>query len=450
MESEANTMVPQDRPQPTEDLRRIAVPPDICFDIDLPPPEHAPAAAAEAAGEPKSGPERQSGAAPRTVNILFVLPMGEILDARFVRHWYADQPAKDVAAAYNAGDLFVTEAALRLTAAGQVKTTMLDHDISDRLVAEVDRDMDFIFIRGSNLIHNNSESWIERAITLLERTTVPVVVFGFGAQAAKPGHVETSPPLRRFLELVAERSVSIGVRGPFTAEVLADLGIRNVEVIGCPTFFRRNDRNLQVRVPPLEAIRRIGFTLTRRLGGNYCADPRQGMLTQRTLVKGLATRFDLSVLSQGELAEKAFYYGDADRLAAAEDELLASGWFETPDDPMVDLYRRNMFFGPRPVDYELHLASLDAVIGTRLHGNAMALCQGKPAVFINIDTRLGEFTDLFGMPSIDITEATPDAAVELLSTDAFAEFNRRFAGRYDIFRDYLETNAVPHRMARTD
>jgi hypothetical protein len=276
---------------------------------------------------------------------------------------------------------------------------------------------------------------------------VPVVVFGFGAQAARPDKVATSPQLRRLLTLVSERCARIGVRGAFTAQVLDDLGIPNVAVIGCPTFFRRNDRNLQVRVPSPEAIRRVGFTLTRRLGRDYCADPKQGMLAQRDLIRGLAQRFELSVLSQGEQLEKAYFYADPERMTEAERELLASGWFEGPDDRMIGLYRSALFFGPRPVDYELHLAALDAVIGTRLHGNAMALCQGKPAVFVNIDTRLGEFAELFGIPAIDIAEATPDAAADLLTQDAFADFNRHFAARYDAFRDYLETNSVPHRMA---
>ena len=51
------------------------------------------------------------------------------------------------------------------------------------------------------------------------------------------------------------------MRGVYTAEVLAELGIKNVRVVGCPTLFRRRDPNLAIRIPPLNELRSLGFTL---------------------------------------------------------------------------------------------------------------------------------------------------------------------------------------------
>jgi hypothetical protein len=36
-----------------------------------------------------------------------------------------------------------------------------------------------------------------------------------------------------------------------------------------------------------------------------------------------------------------------------------------------------------------------------------------------------------------------------MSADAFAGFNRRLPEAYDLMRDYLDANGVPHRMTRT-
>ena len=41
----------------------------------------------------------------------------------------------------------------------------------------------------------------------------------------------------RLLKVISDHSRKIAVRGPFTAEACAKLGIKNVEVIGCQSMF---------------------------------------------------------------------------------------------------------------------------------------------------------------------------------------------------------------------
>ncbi len=43
--------------------------------------------------------------------------------------------------------------------------------------------------------------------------------------------------VKKFVYEIADRSISIGVRGEYTGDVLKALGIKNVDVIGCPSWF---------------------------------------------------------------------------------------------------------------------------------------------------------------------------------------------------------------------
>lgn len=46
-----------------------------------------------------------------------------------------------------------------------------------------------------------------------------------------------SPNQKRNFSLLSEKSKLIGVRGNYSAEILNSLGIKNVRVIGCPSYF---------------------------------------------------------------------------------------------------------------------------------------------------------------------------------------------------------------------
>ncbi len=70
------------------------------------------------------------------------------------------------------------------------------------------------------------------------------------------------PGTERFIRLLGERCVSIGVRGVFTAERLAEMGIRNVSVVGCPSLLNLSKANVEAlatRKPSLDGVA-IHFT----------------------------------------------------------------------------------------------------------------------------------------------------------------------------------------------
>lgn len=100
----------------------------------------------------------------------------------------------------------------------------------------------FAIFSASNFI-NPGARWIEELIPILEKTQMNMTFAGLGAQGNLddlPSDIVDSLSDKQiyFFKMVSERAKSIGVRGEFTAACLEKMGIRNIDIIGCPSFFQ--------------------------------------------------------------------------------------------------------------------------------------------------------------------------------------------------------------------
>ena len=82
-----------------------------------------------------------------------------------------------------------------------------------------------------------------------------MIAFGVGAQAPAWGKLDLSPAEQRIWKIIADQSPRSACAATYTAEVLWDLGIKNVRIVGCPTAFRNNDPDLRIDLPPLDRSR---------------------------------------------------------------------------------------------------------------------------------------------------------------------------------------------------
>ena len=144
-----------------------------------------------------------------------------------------------------------------------------------------------------------------------------------------------------------------GVRGTYTADVLWNIGIKNVRIIGCPTLFRHRDADLRIDLPPLEKVRTVGYTLRREVVGDLCAGHQPlPDRSARTLILELADRRELTVFAQGEIEEKKVVLGTPEQREEAIAKLSESGWFTGKDDPMEKLYRKRLFYSDVVAEYD--------------------------------------------------------------------------------------------------
>lgn len=376
-------------------------------------------------------------------NILVISPSGKVYDHDCVQ-WYRET-ALSLDHYHNIGDAFVFDSSLKLL--------RFDHlDVCDiRTIRPGDADRynaeyDYVFLRGSNYIHSEMD-W-ENAEAILPHLRIPILAFGVGAQAPAKGKLELSPSGQRIWQIIGDHSTTLGVRGAYTAEVLWDMGIRNVRIVGCPTAFRNNNPDLRIDLPALDAVKKIGFTVRREVSNTYSPDIAKYLGRHRDIIKAMAARFDVRLMMQGEVEEKNLIWGSPQQKEEAwknlKENAMCAEWFF--DAEIEELYRTKLFYSDAVADYQALVQKMDMVLGYRLHGNLMALANGVPSIYFVYDSRTAEFADTFSIPSYDVYADKDFVLENYWDQSLFERFNRTYHMRYRDMRDFLDENGIVHQM----
>ncbi len=375
--------------------------------------------------------------------ILVISPSGEVYDHDCVR-WYASMSfAKSPDHYHNIGDAFVYDSSLKLLRYSNLFGINIRNP-TDREIDRYNAEYDYVFLRGSNYLHPAMD-W-ENAPAILEKLRIPIIAFGIGAQAPSKGTLVLNEATRRVLSIIAERSVSLGVRGAYTADVLWSQGIRNARIIGCPTVFRNNDPTLRIELPPLESVRDVAYTLRREVDVTYAKNLARYLDLQRDTILDLAGRFNLDVLAQGEVEEKNILWGDPEQRGRAIAKLRAENWLRGEDDPLEKLYSTNLFYADSVAEFEQKLRAKQLVLGYRLHGNLLGLANRVPSVYFTYDSRTAEFAETLQIPSFDVFSGRPFRLEEYWDQGLFEKFNRAYYQHYREMRLFLDENGVAHKM----
>lgn len=375
----------------------------------------------------------------RKKKVLIISPAGRLYAHDRVE-WYAHPFSRIRREYFNIGDMVVYDSTLKLLDFEKAEGMVIDRLLEGHI--EYYKTFDCIVLRASNFIHNQMD-W-QQAIPILERLHLPVFAVGVGAQASGTGLYRLNEHNLRFWQIIAERSELIGVRGEFSAEVLAHNGIKNVEVVGCPSIFRTRNRGLKIRTP--EHIERVAFSIRREVDASYASDTRQYLGLQRDLLLQFARRFDIRVTIHGEPEEKAFYYKDLDAMKQAEATFLHEGWWSEQTRAEMDaLYRDRLFFFLKVEDYDEFIRTQDFAVGYRVHGVLPALANGVPGLLIKYDSRSGELARTHAIPSVALHDSGVDGDA-LLQAVNFDEFNRLYPQRYDRMKWVLDKNGLSNRM----
>lgn len=347
----------------------------------------------------------------------------------------------------NSGNLVFQHAATCLLENPRAHISKSEMSYNDAYGLDVDV---FVFPAANHL--RTDADWESLAL-YLRSLKKPLVVLGLGAQAPALGmeretiaDLKAHPTLSTFVDVLRERAAFISVRGGFTETVCHELGLKEVEALGCPSAMINPDPALGTHIA-------LGFEHAR----SRYPDIRPGLAAAApftvkddpALLALERKLFDWVVRGGGAYVQQS---GGETVLrvcshlydSASEEDWRYMRYVLAPE-TNLQVFRAFMgahahLFVSAPAWFRA-LSACDAVIGTRIHGVMAALAGGTPGALIAHDSRTGELAETMRLPRIPLAavEAAPTFAEALAAVEfdaiAFDTWRQRTAGRYvDTFR----------------
>ncbi|CAM5668040.1 polysaccharide pyruvyl transferase family protein [Streptomyces hirsutus] len=301
----------------------------------------------------------------------------------------------------NTGNLLFSDSAHKMLSAPDtdVVSNGIRTDPSARRAAEINEQYEAFVVPLANAFRPAFQASLDRLSALVEQLTIPVVVFGVGAQTGADYDTGRLRPIeasvKRFVSAVLERSASIGVRGELTARYLTDLGFPadRVDIIGCPSMFLYGDT--------FPAVRAVELTASSRIAVNLSPDALPvGDIAG--LARHASERYPHLLYYAQNLADaELLFWGDLTPETGVEDPF--------PLQLSHRLMRENKVRMPLdPATWIDELRGHDFAYGTRIHGNIAALLAGTPSVVLTHDSRTLELCRYFDIPHVPIDSLSAD------------------------------------------
>lgn len=348
--------------------------------------------------------------------------------------------ARLAATGSNTGNLLIGDAVAR----------QLDVDIvSSSTVADpavLNDSADVIVIPSANFLSPAVDlSWL---MPVVEGTTLPVLMVGVGAQfpTMDVGEAHLPPATVRLMKMISERTVSIGVRGQFTADVLARHGIRNTRVIGCPSLFRLGKAMLEIRKPDPRALVPVFNGSSNVIRHAYSM--QDARVAELKLLK-LAMAFDAPYIFQNELPEMLWQAGQSveESKRDCQSTLRALDADLALHDYLRYIRRRGVTFF-NVDEWAEAMAKHNVVVGTRFHGNVIGISQGIPAVFVAHDSRTTELCDALSIPFIGLRDFASSRIEDIVEKLDYSAFERGYPDARGNLQRFFEENSVPHLLGQ--
>lgn len=262
---------------------------------------------------------------------------------------------------------------------------------------------------------------------LISQLKIPCVVTGVGVQtdfkSGFDGIKDIEDDVKAFVSAILDKSSSIGVRGDYTNEYLRSLGFRDVETIGCPSFYlygaqlnvvKKNKRPIAV-----------SYNLTPRMPANVGSFFERLMIDYPDHSYVAQDKVDLELL----LMDKPFSVGKFDKL---------------PSNPLHPSLRNgNAMMFSDVSSWINKLKHFDFTVGTRIHGNIFSLHAGVPSFLIAHDTRTLELAEYLKIPFRRSSEVDDSTTLEELYLEAdYSEMHSSQVNRFERYQSFLSRNGI--------
>ena len=226
------------------------------------------------------------------------------------------------------------------------------------------------------------------------------------------------------------------------------LGIKNLTLTGCPSLYMNLTPELQIRKRVSDRPIKVAVNGSNNVLRHSFA-PSSAASIERQLLE-TAVRKSYSYVLQNEFPEIDVALGnpldnEAAQVAGSLQRVgsqLSSADYST----FLGEHGRVFFSVEAWSDF---IEDVDFSIGTRFHGNMIALLSGVPAFIIPHDTRTLEMSRLMKIPHRTVTEIGTLDIRDLYDSVSYDEFTANYQILYRNYVEFLDTNNVRHRMAGT-
>lgn len=333
----------------------------------------------------------------------------------------------------NTGNSYITYSLIKTVTGGFKKKnfinsflgnyTKLDHiqNIYNYDLSKQDKDIDIINNKCTHVFLilqdqiRDSESYgqqlpYKEIVEFIKKLNKPVIIAGLGANCfggyIKDYYKMLKPELLTFLKELSEYSELIGIRGHFTQEVLADIGVTNTRVIGCPSFFETGrDRIIKKRSPD-----NLKILFSSKFHQELCDK-----------VPTIMQDFN-----EEKFIDAVIYKNFSEEFTETE---------------LLNLKNDNYHIFTDMDKWKNYIKKHDFIIGYRLHGSIIAINSGIPAVCCNGDMRAAEMCEFLKIPHrLDI--ACNENLKDLYGKLDLDKMNEAYPSLYDNYVDFLKENGI--------
>ncbi|MDD7416106.1 MAG: polysaccharide pyruvyl transferase family protein [Spirochaetales bacterium] len=325
------------------------------------------------------------------------------------------------AVAGNTGNSYITWALLKELGIGKLEDdfhiqNIYDFDFSytDKVAEFVNSNCSHVFLILQDQIRINESYGYKLPYNgiknLLEKINKPVIVAGLGANCFtgfdSNFHKQLPEDLIEFLHYLSHRCNELGVRGNFTAEVLNQLGIKNVTPIGCPSFFETGPNRI-IKKKNFITEDRVFFT------SNYPSPLNR-------------TAFQVCQDHQEKEIVKAIAFDSIENFASNE--------------VFIDKYIKKRYRIFSDIGEWKNFASqFDFSLGYRVHGCILSLNSGIVSVCCNGDSRAKEMCELLKIPHFPALNPESDL-VKLYNEIDISVLNNAYPSLYETFSSFIKRN----------
>lgn len=277
----------------------------------------------------------------------------------------------------------------------------------------------------------------------IARTKLPVVMVGLGAQSNDP----TNPALAlkegtvRLVKVVSERSALIGVRGEYTERVLKHMGINNVQITGCPSYYMPGKAGYQIRNDGFNAQSPIAIHASRDVfKHSFDADKMKAVVFDLYLEaarrKGIfVAQTEVDEITLAESKDQA----ERDKALA---QLMAVFKDVGHPDIMKPWFESGMRVYWTVPEWTEAMKQYPFVVGTRFHGTMAALHGGTPAVCICHDSRTTEMCEFLGIPNVALKAIDKLDVAAIRANADLAGLTKRYGELYPKYEAFLKANGL--------